>query len=492
MYASTENDVASEFRRPGVIALPAPIAFDPSSAELRSGEPWGPRLWLSAAIVLVVAFAIQSYGITTWPMADDEVPSLVELGILHNGADKFFSVPPEQIPRLPKATIVWNTYQRYAIRWLPVSGELSYRLPSLICGLLTALLVFLIAARWRGLWYAAALSILFNGSQLVALLTQVNRFYSLPMLLLTIAFAVMWSPAGGAGMLAVAAGLAALAVLSHNIVLPVFVMAFGVAFVLYFVGRASLSLVLRSGVAAAVSVAIYLFYLLPLVRGWASTGNLTPVLISFSAHAGPPALALALFGGWLALTRPDQGDSMLWWLLLFAGSLVFFLVAPVSWNPRYFIFYMAAMWVLGAHAMEFVARRVGFGAVGLAWYAAITISIAPFLLSHLQDGSRHDYRAAADVLKTYSQPGEPLLSDDAETISYYLTPELIANLQVRTRVRVYPTSEFLLVCRANAWAAQPRIPGRRVDLLAEFSKRRFDQFSHVLRVYRVAPAGGAA
>ena len=37
------------------------------------------------------------------------------------------------------------------------------------------------------------------------------------------------------------------------------------------------------------------------------------------------------------------------------------------------------------------------------------------------------------------------------------------------------------------WAPLPVIPGRQMELLGEIYHRRFDQFSHILRVYRVLP-----
>ena len=51
-----------------------------------------------------------------------------------------------------------------------------------------------------------------------------------------------------------------------------------------------------------------------------------------------------------------------------------------------------------------------------------------------------------------------------------------------------PDSTFYLVARMNAWAPLPVIPGRQMELLGEIYHRRFDQFSHILRVYRVLPA----
>ena len=81
------------------------VAFTAMSAEERAdlslGEPWGRRLWIVLAAVLVVAGCLEAYGINTWPMADDEVPSLVEMGLLHVDAQAF-SVPAGQIGKLPR------------------------------------------------------------------------------------------------------------------------------------------------------------------------------------------------------------------------------------------------------------------------------------------------------------------------------------------------------------------------------------------------------
>ena len=82
---------------------------------------------------------------------------------------------------------------------------------------------------------------------------------------------------------------------------------------------------------------------------------------------------------------------------------------------------------------------------------------------------------------------QPILSDDAETISYYLPQDLRHNLFVRTKAQRLPSSEFFLVTRSNAWTPLPKTPARDMQLLAEIYHRRFDQFSHILRVYRVAP-----
>jgi hypothetical protein len=444
-------------------------------------------LWPGVALVVLLTLGAGSYGIATWPMADDEVPSLVEMGLFHVDAAAF-SVPAGQIGRLARANVVWYRSQRWLLDRLP-HNQVGYRLPSLLYAALTAGLAFVLAAYWRGMWFAAALAIVTIGSPMFVFVSQINRFYSLPLLLLALTFACYCIPRGGAFPPLLVALVAALTVLSHNITAAVFVLGSLAAGVAYVCGRVSGRFLVRSGTAAIVSVLLYALYLRPIIHGWASTGNPTPVLISFAAHTGVPLLALASLGGWLALARQGDGRGMLfWWTVLAAGSLCFFQVAPVSWNPRYFVFFMPAFWVLAAHAIDAVARGLGRRSAGAVWYGCAIILLLPGLLSHYQDGSRHDYRAAAAVLQQRAAAGQPILSDDAETISYYLPDTLRESLEVRTKVTTLPEEEFFLVARSNAWAAQPMVPGRQVELLAEISTRRFDQFSHILRVYRVAEA----
>ncbi len=244
------------------------------------------------------------------------------------------------------------------------AGEPSFRIPSVVFAILTSALAFVLAARWRGLWFATALAIVVNGSQMFVYLAQLDRFYSLALLFFTLTLGAMWVPAGGVAMILVTALLAALAVLSHNMTVAVFVLAFLASGAAYVVGRVERHVLLRSGAAALVSVALYFLYLRPIVQGWASTGQ-PDAGARFVYRACRRAGARSCPVRGLAVRRETgTGAEMLWWALLFVGSLCFFPVAPVSWNPRYFLFFMPAMWVLAAHAMEFVASRVGRRSTG--------------------------------------------------------------------------------------------------------------------------------
>jgi hypothetical protein len=443
----------------------------------------GRKLWLATLFVGILALGLQGYGINFWPMADDEVPSLVEMGLLNVDAQAF-SVPANQIGRLPRAIPVWYRFQRFAIDHLP-AGEVSYRFPSLVFGVLTSMLAFFAAARWRGFWFAGALAIVMNGSQLFVYLSQLDRFYALPMLLMTTVLLLIWAPSSSVLVYAAIAVLTVLSVLSHNITFVMFVLAFGGSAVLYVLKKIPIQVAVKSAVATAVAGAVYVLYLLPIIRGWNSTGNPTPVLVSFTAELGVSILALSLLGAWLAI-RYWGPAQMLWCVLVFAATIVVFQIATINWNPRYFIFFFPVAWVLSAYAMEYIARRLGSPLSGIVWYACVVVLLAPSMVSHYVDGSRHNYREAAEILIDHDRNGEPILSDDAETISYYLPETLRHNLFVRTKVTRLPASTFYLVARMNAWAPLPIIPGRQMQLLGEISHRRFDQFSHILRVYRVS------
>lgn len=438
--------------------------------------------------VVILTTAICAYGIASWPLIDDEVPTLVEMGLMELEAAAF-SVPGSQIGRLPRAMPVWYAFQEAALSVLPAT-EFGFRLPSLICAVLTSALAFTVAARWRGLWFASGLSLIILGSPMFVLLAQVNRFYAMPLLLLTTTLVVIAVPGGGPVRLAAAVALAAVTSLSHNITVAVFGFTSVALVGAHLVGHTERAAAVRGVAAAGVTTVLYLSYIRPLVHGWASTGNPTPPLISFAAHSGVVVLGLALFALWLLVTRVERDRSLTWWALLLGASLVFLPIAPVSWNPRYFVFFMPALWVLAAHGVEFLAARCGYGLAGLGVYGLAGLLLAPGLLSHYQDGSRHDYRRAAEVLASHSDGRAPILSDDAETISYYLPLALRDHVTVRTKVTTPPATEFFLVTRANAWAPLPTYPDRKVELLAEISRRRFDQFSHIVRVFRIGARPG--
>ena len=147
--------------------------------------------------------------------------------------------------------------------------------------------------------------------------------------------------------------------------------------------------------------------LLPLIRGWSTTGNPTPVLVSFAAYAEIPTLALGAARGLACCDTPGPGR---------AGALVGAPACRQSVHAGSIDLQLesALFRVLPAGSVD-AGRRwdalrrqgMGYGTVGAVWYACVAVRCLPNLLSHYQDGSRHDFRQAAAVLVTNARDREP-------------------------------------------------------------------------------------
>ena len=147
-----------------------------------TGEPWGRRLWLTLAAAVLgggLPRVLRHQQVARWQTTKCHRSSKWECA----GQSAGVFCPRWSAQHLPKALPVWYAVQRRAMALFP-HNELGFRIPSLIFGILTAAVVFLLAARWRGLWFGLALAIVLLGSQPFIYLSQVNRFYSMPLLLL--------------------------------------------------------------------------------------------------------------------------------------------------------------------------------------------------------------------------------------------------------------------------------------------------------------------
>src|SRR5579884_1487510 len=340
------------------------------------------RYRLALCLVALVTTGLYLYHLGEWPWDHDEVASLIELGVLdHEGAGN----PDSQYARLPRLVPVWYGAQRLALRVLP-HDELGARVLPALCGIATVLLAFVLAYRWRGLWFACALAVVLDGSQVLVWLSQQNRFYSMALLFLTLTLAGVWTRLAGVKVIVWCAAFATLAVLSHNLMVVVFGLGFVAAVGAFALGWVPRGFVVRSGVTAAVGAGWYVFYLRPIMRNWISGGpGGTPSLVSFVAQAGIPLLALALLGAGLCWLRRDDRRTLGWWVGLAAGCLAFVVLAPhflSAWNARYAVIFLAPFWVLAAYGLEAVARQLASAPAGYLWYACVALLFLPKLASH--------------------------------------------------------------------------------------------------------------
>jgi hypothetical protein len=450
------------------------------------------QFWIALLVISALSACIFFYKLGTWPWDHDEVPCLVELGILDSPvAQKELG---SQLTRLPKLLPVWYGVQQLSLKFFP-PNEFGTRVLSALCGLLTVVISFAFGYRWRGLQFAIGLAILLALSQCFVWLSQQNRFYSMAMLCIVISFAMIWTSKPlslGSGISCVAVAL--LAVFSHNLAVVVFGIGLISAGICYLLRCIPLSVLLRSALMAAASATVYLFYLRPIMHGWVSGGTGgTNEVVSFAAQLGVPTIALAVLGVGFSLRSRLGASDLLWWTICLVGGVMFIGLSPWlvgNWNPRYALFFMIPFWVMAAFGIEQVAIALKNRERQIAWYGCVALLLLPKLASHFSDGSRHDFRKAASLVDTQIRGGEPVYSNWPETLSYYLhnaTKENVGQWPPSAKDKPPDNTSYLIAFASNAFDRFSSPPNTTCDLLGEIATRRFDEQSHVVRIYRIRP-----
>ena len=381
-----------------------------------------PTRFLVLVLVAVATFTVNFYKLGEWSWDHDEVPTLMELGVLET--ERAQGRFKEQLNRLPQLIPTWYSAQRLFLRVLP-ADEFGTRVLSALCGSLTVILIYVFARRWRGSWFAAALTLLVGLNQCFVWLVQQNRFYSMAMLFFAISLATIWSKSEKHLSIALLCAVSTvLAVLSHNLLAVVFWIggiAAAMCLPLQFIPKA---VGVRALLASGVAFFTYLLYLRPLMMGWISGGTGgTNELVSFAAQLGIPTIAFAMAGLAWSLRTLTRTDGFAWWLLVLLGGMAFVGLSSVllgNWNPRYSLFFMFPFWIFAAYAGEQVAHRLEGHWHRIAWFACIAVLLMPKLLSHYRDGSRHDFRAAASSVAALMEGNETVYSNWPFTLEYYL------------------------------------------------------------------------
>ncbi|MFZ5832505.1 MAG: hypothetical protein ACOY3P_20655 [Planctomycetota bacterium] len=440
-------------------------------------------------IVLGCAASLLTFKLGEWSWDKDEVASLVELGVRENefARGKLAS----QIERLPRLLPVWYGAQRVVLRFLP-PDEFGARLLQAICGVVTVGLAFSLGWAWRGGRFAVALAILLGMNQTFVWLVQQNRFYSMALMFTVMALgAIWWQTRKHVVALVACAILSALAVLSHNLLTVVFGIGFIAAILCFIVGAVPWYVLARTATTAAVGFGIHFLYLRPLMSGWISGGTgETSELVSFAAQLGIPTAALAALGIGLSLRGGLRQADLLWWTATLIGGVCFIGLSPWligNWNARYALLFMPSFWVLAAYGVEQVANALPSSWGRFVWYTCVVLLLLPKLASHYLDGTRHDFRAAGQWVAENARVGEAVFCDFPMELDYYIRQYRSLKPAFWNPQGELPEQGFLVVLASNAYQPPLRLRQRSVTLLEDFFVRRFDEQSHVIRIYRVLP-----
>jgi hypothetical protein len=164
------------------------------------------------------------------------------------------------------------------------------------------------------------------------------------------------------------------------------------------------------------------------------------------------------------------------------------------WHPPYHLLFMLPFWITGAFAVDLVARRLAAPRLSAAWYGCVIVLLLPGVVSHYRDGSRADYRAAAQVVASVADPEAPIYASDVLRCKYYLPPELRDNVRafrIWEGERQFGGEACILVYESSAFAPVPQLPRYSMELLALIGNRRFDERSVMIRVFRLRRSGPA-
>ena len=440
------------------------------------------RLALVVAIAVVLLEFVGPVGL--WPWDHDEVHSLMELGRIP--IDRYPG-PRAQLERMHLLVPVWSGMQNAVLSVLPANEWGSRLMPSL-AGALAVIVAFIGALRISG-WWGWSLLVLTMGSQPLLWLSQQGRFYPVGLLWLTVSLACVWNPDTRRrhDVLAILAAVAA--VLSHNLTLVIFGLGAAAAVPCWALGWMPRSAARRAALSAAAVVGIYALYLRPMLTGWTSggTGGTSPI-VSFVAQVGIAPLALAAFGA-IAILRDRAQAALRWWVAVLLMGLMFVALAGQilgNWNPRYGVFFMVPVWVVAAAGTAIIAEALAPRRLAAAWLATVVLILMPKMASHFIDGSRHDFRTAARAVAQAS-PDLPVLCNWPATLQYYLDPITGQQPTYWAPGDRLPDEGVVVVFASNAWDAVLQFPGRQTTIVAQVGRRRLDEQSHLVRVYRVDP-----
>jgi hypothetical protein len=173
--------------------------------------------------------------------------------------------------------------------------------------------------------------------------------------------------------------------------------------------RIQLILVAATGV---VVVGMAAFYLYPLARGWNGgegwgSSPLHQLMASVYEIGWPVALLAGLGAVSAVRLRNDQGCYWLTWAVLWAGASVALPLVVVFHSAYVFPLSLGVVVLAGIAAGQIYSfLRQQSLVLATAWIAVVCALNLPSLLSHYNDGSRHDYRTAARYITKHWQPGD--------------------------------------------------------------------------------------
>lgn len=460
------------------------------------------------ATILILGAALRFYGLGAWPFAGDETATLLEEKVLFHDVQVSEHSQTYRLPHLiPVSYFLLHISQtlfgsdefgsRFLMAIVGTAGVVAIFM--LLDGLIerpAAIAVALLVMVWpehifqsqQARFYAAAaffsfLSILFGA---FALKRKPLLFYTLSCVL---AFAAM---------------------LTHTLMVVLFPLIFAGIVTGSYAQRKPVpkNLWLVFLVAAIIVVCFFEFYAMQFLRGW-NQGSTWGYSVAHSVLAsivmiGWP-IALLSMVGFLLMLR-ERGAQNWYWATCFIGWAVATIAFPslVIYQEQYIFPLSLGALVPAGYTIGVVYKHLKPRSVLIAsaWLLLMCLSNLPSLASYYVDGSRSDFRSAAEYIKEKWAPGDRVTASSVELVRYYASGCCEPMIPLGLPSNALSKLKELTANGGRLWivleSGRSGLPKNLQEWLfantchkLEIKGKRFDYWEPVVDVYLFDPMRGA-
>lgn len=454
--------------------------------------------------VLVIGAALRFYGIGAWPFAGDETATLLEERVLFHEVQAPESSQAYRLPHL----VPLSYFLLHIGQALFGSDEFGSRVMTAIVGTAGVVVIFMLLDGPMGRPTAIATALLATLWPEHVFQSQQARFYIVAaffafLSMLVGGFALKRRPVLFSG---IACGLAFAAMLAHTLMVVLFPMIFmGIVAGSYAERKPVPKGIWLVFLITTVLVAVFFgSYVMPLLHGWNQGQSwgysvVHSVLASIDMVGWPIAL-LAAVG--LLLMLYGRSAKNWYWVTCFSGWAVATIMLPVFviYQPAYVFPLALSVLVLAGYVIARVYEylRLTNVPIAVAWLLLICLSNVPALASYYADGSRCDFRSAAEYVKKNWESGDRLTAVSTGLVRYYadgccepmIPLPLGSNAVSRLKDLAARQGRFWIVLESG----RSGLPGDIQQWLfanawhkLQIKGRRFDYAEYVVDVYLYSP-----
>lgn len=377
------------------------------------------QLALSVAIILILAGISRFVGLGTWSFANDELATIWELDSLYGRE----VTQDRQTFALPRTVPVY-----YAILELSISAlgrsEFSSRLPAALFGTMLCGLAVFLAWPFLGNWGSTGLGCFLTFCPDYMFHSQNNRFYIAAAFIIAV-IALLLNRVT-ISRLVLACVLMCLGTFVHTLTISV-------SFVIIISTVATRNNVNSRGyairisiVAAFIVLSLLLFNWLsyPYLKGGWNTGQMwgysvPRAILGAMNQIGWTTILLVMLGVCYAFVSKWE-HFRYWFLWLFAWVMsIVILPMIVVYHPGYSFIFSIGPLVFASYFVNVIANLLPFISLRALWTFATVLFLLPSIISYYADGSRFDFRSAANYLVSQQHEGEAIKSVSPGFLLYY-------------------------------------------------------------------------